>query len=149
VNCRYTGVYLDPSSARNAFESDSDGTDREQHQKCSKETLSKIDFCKFEPPSRALSTAVFPIAWNPNSTVEYASQFASSSSSCAFVWNMSFDAPSLLRRCAFIDPAAPSDDRTYMPWMERSWGETVRAFKVQQKEIDCFPCYPILINEIC
>lgn len=143
MNCRYAGVYLDPLTARNAFESDSDRADGEHRHTCSKETSSKIDFCKFESPSRALSTGVFPIAWNPNSTVEYASQFTSSASPCAFVWDVSFGAPSLLPQCAFIDPVVPSDERTTMAWMERSWGETVTAFKVQQKEIHYFPCYVI------
>lgn len=149
VNCRYTGVFLDPSSARDAVESDSEGADHEQHQKCSKERLSKNDFCKFESPSGALSPVAFPLGWNPNSAVEHASQFTSSSSSCAFVWDMSFDAPSSLPQCAFIDPAAPSDELTTLPWMERSWDQTVRAFKVQQKEIDSFPCCAILIDESC
>ena len=140
---RYAGVFVDPSTARLALESDVDAIVLEQRQQNERSGTSNADHDNEPFFSRPL-VIPFPFAWDFNAAVEPPSQVARhplhlASPSCAFAWDLSCDVSSPLPFHRGYRADAPANGPKES-WKEGSWSETMNALLVRHLHLPTAHC---------
>jgi hypothetical protein len=140
---RYAGVFVDPSTARHALESDVDAKVLEQRQQNERSSTLNADQNNEFFFSRPL-VIPFPFAWDFNASVESPSQVARhslhlASPSCAFAWDLSCDVSSPLSFHRGYRADAPANGPKES-WKEGSWSETMNALLVRHLHLRTAHC---------